>query len=54
MVQVLDECHHCLKDTPYSHIMQHYYKKLSPEEQAHTQVCPVTRSYALLPASQHV
>ncbi len=50
MVQVLDECHHCLKDSPYSHIMQHYYKKLSPQEQAHTQVRPITCRNALLPA----
>ncbi len=50
MVQVLDECHHCLKDSPYSHIMQHYYQKLSPQEQARTQVRSDTCRHALLPA----
>ncbi|DBA88746.1 TPA: hypothetical protein ACH3X1_004165 [Trebouxia sp. C0004] len=41
---VLDECHHCWKDSPYNHIMQHYYKKLSPQEQAHTRVLGLTAS----------
>lgn len=36
-MQVLDECHHCLKKSPYSQIMQ-LYGKLPPQEQAHTKV----------------
>ena len=36
-MQILDECHHCIKDAPYNHIMQ-IYKKLSEEDQAKTQV----------------
>ena len=36
-MQILDECHHCVKDAPYNHIM-HIYKSLSEEDQAKTQV----------------
>ena len=36
-MQILDECHHCMKDSPYNHIMQ-FYKRLSEGDQAKTQV----------------